>query len=99
MSGYDIVSDPDLLNKIDVAAKCLVEYFKSNFKSAPKSIEAKYNFDNINSFKNLDDAMGAFYHANAGWGKGYNELVADSTGGRAKSFKYVGPIYNTYLKA
>ena len=99
LSGYDIVSDPDLLNKIDVAAKCLVEYFKSNFKSAPKSIEAKYNFDNINSFKNLDDAMGAFYHANAGWGKGYNELVADSTGGRAKSFKYVGPIYNTYLKA
>ena len=98
LSGHDIVGDPDLLNKIDVAAKCLVEYFKANIKSAPASIESKYNFSDINSFKNLDDAIGAMYHANAGWGKGYNEIVADSTGGRAKAFKYVGPLYNTYLK-
>lgn len=98
LSGHDIVGDPDLLNTIEVAAKCLVEYFKSNIKSAPASIESKYNFSDMNSFKNLDDAMGAMYHANAGWGKSYGEIVADSTGGRAKAFKYVGPLYNTYLK-
>jgi hypothetical protein len=98
LSGYDIVVDPDLLNTIDVASKCLVEYFKSNIKAAPTKMEYKYNFTDINSFKNLDDAMGAFYHANAGWGKDYSEIVADSTGGRKKAFKYVGPIYNTYLK-
>ena len=98
LSGHDIVGDPDLLNTIDVAAKCLVEYFKANIKSAPASIESKYNFSDMNSFKNLDDAMGAMYHANAGWGKSYGEIVADSTGGRAKAFKYVGPLYNTYLK-
>lgn len=98
LSGYDIVNDPDLLNTIDVASKCLVEYFKSNFKSAPSSIKSKYNFNSINSFENLDDAMGAFYHANAGWGKTYSEIVSDPTGGRAKAFRYVGSIYNTYLK-
>lgn len=98
LSGYDIVNDPDLLNTIDVAAKCLAEYFKSNFKDAGNVVKSKYNFTNINSFEKLDDAMGAFYHANAGFGTSYSQIVADSTGGRAKAFKYVGPIYNTYLK-
>ena len=98
LSGYDIINDPDLLNTIDVAAKCLVEYFKTNFKSAPSSIKSKYNFSSINSFDNLDDAIGAFYHANAGFGTSYSKIVADVTGGRAKAFRYVGPLYNTYLK-
>jgi predicted chitinase len=96
LSGYDIISDPDLLNRIDVAAKCLAEYFKNNFNKAPNDIKSRYNFTDINSFKNLNDATGAFYHANAGWGKSYSEIVADSTGGRAKSFKYVGNLYETY---
>jgi putative chitinase len=96
LSGYDIISDPDLLNTIEVAAKCLVEYFKSNFKQSPSSIKSQYNFTDINSFKNLKDATGAFYHANAGWGKSYSEVVADSTGGRKKAFNYVGNIYETY---
>ena len=95
-SGYDIIKDPDLLNTIDVAAKCLVEYFKNNFNKAPNDIKSRYNFTDINSFKNLNDATGAFYHANAGWGKPYSEIVADSTGGRAKAFKYVGNLYETY---
>lgn len=98
LSGYDIINDPDLLNTIDVAAKCLVEYFKSNFKKAGSAMKSKYNFTNINSFEKLDDAMGAFYHANAGFGTSYGTIIADATGGRAKAFKYVGPIYNTYLK-
>jgi hypothetical protein len=96
LSGYDIIKDPDLLNTVEVAAKCLVEFFKSNFNSAPKSIKNSYNFTNINSFTNLKDATGAFYHANAGWGKSYSEVVADSTGGRKKAFSYVGNLYETY---
>ena len=97
LSGYDIISDPDLLNTVDVAAKCLVEYFKSNFSDASKNIKSKYNFTDINSFKSLKDATGAFYHANAGFGKSYSEIVADSTGGRAKAFSYVDKLYNDYL--
>lgn len=96
LSKIDIVSDPDLLNKVDVAARCLVEYFKSNFKKAPSDIKGRYKFSDINSFKSLEDATGAFYHANAGWGKSYSEIIADSTGGRKKAFNYVGQLYNTY---
>lgn len=96
LSKYDIVRNPDLLNTIDVAAKCLVEYFKNNFSKAPNDIKDRYNFKNINSFTNLTDATGAFYHANAGWGKSYSEVVADSTGGRKKAFSYVKNIYETY---
>jgi putative chitinase len=93
---HDIVNNPDLLNDIEVAADCLASYFKSNFQKAPQSIKTRYNFKDVNSFKNLDDATGAFYHANAGWGKSYEEIVADSTGGRKKSFNYVGTLYNNY---
>ena len=98
LSGYDIVGDPDSLNKVDVAAKCMVEFFKFNFKNASSSNKDRYNFTDINAFKSLNDATGAFYHANAGFGKSYSEIVADSTGGRAKAFDYVGNLYNKYLK-
>lgn len=96
LTGVDIVYDPDLLNTVPVAAKCLVAYFTRNFSSS-SARRKDYNFTDINSFKNLDDAVGAFYHANAGWGKSVSEVKADSAGGRAKSFKYAGPLYNTYL--
>jgi predicted chitinase len=94
--GVDIVGDPDLLNTVDVAAKCVVAYFKRNIKKAPDSIKSRYHFTDINSFANLNDATGAIYHANAGWGKSYSEIVADSTGGRKKAFDKSGPLYNTY---
>jgi len=97
LSGHDIVGDPDLLNTVDVAAKCLVEYFKSNFSDASKNIKSKYNFTDINSFKSLKDATGAFYHANAGFSKSFDEIVADSTGGRGRSFSYVEKLYKDYL--
>jgi putative chitinase len=93
---HDILNNPDLLNDIEVAADCLASYFKSNFQKAPQSIKTRYNFTDVNSFKNLNDATGAFYHANAGWGKSYEEIVADSTGGRKKSFNYVGTLYDNY---
>jgi len=99
LSGYDIVKDPDLLNTIEVAAKCLAEYFKANFKNASKDIKSTYKFTDINSFKSLDDAVGAFYHANAGFGTSYNAIVADPTGGRKKAFAYAGPLSNTYGSA
>lgn len=95
-TGLNIVNDPDLLNTVDAAAKCVIAFFKSGVNSAPASMKKMYNFTNINSFTNLDDATGAIYHANAGWGKSYSEVVADSTGGRKKAFTAAGPLYNTY---
>lgn len=95
-TGYDIVKDPDLLNTIEVAAACAVSYFKTGINAAPNSIKRQYSFTDVNSFKNLDDATGAMYHCNAGFGHSFADVVADSTGGRAKAFKNAGPLYNTY---
>jgi predicted chitinase len=98
-TGLNLVADPDLLNTVDAAAKCVVAYFKRNIKNASSSIKSQYHFTDVNSFANLNDATGAMYHANAGWGKKYSEIVADSTGGRKKAFANAGPLYNTYQSA
>lgn len=95
-TGLDFIKDPDLLNTVDGAAAALIAYFKRNIKKANSDIKKRYNFTDINSFANLNDATGAIYHANAGWGKSYSEIVADSTGGRKKAFNASGPLYNTY---
>jgi putative chitinase len=95
-TGLNFIKDPDLLNTVDGAAAALIAYFKRNIKKANGDIKKRYNFTDINSFSNLNDATGAIYHANAGWGKSYSEIVADSTGGRKKAFNAAGPLYNTY---
>lgn len=97
-TGYDIISDPDSLNKVEVASKCMVEFFKSGFKNPGKANKDRYNFTDINSFKNLKDAIGAFYHANAGFGTSFSKIKADATGGRAKAFKYSGYFHDKYHK-
>lgn len=96
LTGLDLVNDPDLLNTIEAAAKCVVLYFKSGINGAPKFAKTQYNFTDINSFKNLQDAVGACYHANAGFGNSTEHILADVTGGRAKAFKNSTPLYNTY---
>ena len=96
LTGLDLVNDPDLLNTIEAAAKCVVLYFKSGVNGAPKFAKTQYNFTDINSFKNLQDAVGACYHANAGFGNSMEHILADVTGGRAKAFKNSTPLYNTY---
>ena len=97
-TGFDIVSDPESVNKIEVATKVLVEYMKYKFEKEVTSFAKKtYNFTDINSFKNIDDAVGAVYHANAGFGTSYKKILKDATGGRALSFKYVNKFYEDYL--
>jgi putative chitinase len=89
-TGHKIVEDPDLLNTIDVASDCIVAYFLERMGHMPNKFKTQYNTSGINDFKTLNDALGAIYHANAGWGNSYSLLVADSTGGRRKAF-LVGP--------
>jgi predicted chitinase len=97
-TGIDIVSDPESVNKIEVATKVLVEYMKYKFEKEVTSFAKKtYNFTDINSFKNIDDAVGAVYHANAGFGTTYKKILKDATGGRALAFKYVSKFYEDYL--
>lgn len=102
--GIDVINDPDLLNTVEVAAKCLVEYMKINLKGLSPSDVGKtkireiYNFNgDMNSFTSLDDAVAAIFHANAGVGQSYNKyILPDKWGGRKKSFAAAGPLYKKY---
>jgi len=82
--GVDLVKYPHLVNDSKVAAKITVQYFKNAFASASKTTLAKYNSTGINDFKNIKDSSGAFYHANAGFGKSFEAIAADPTGGLKK---------------
>jgi putative chitinase len=93
-TGHKIVADPDLLNTINVASDCIVAYFLERMSGMPGKLKNQYNTSgDINDFKTLDDAVGAIYHANAGWGNSYSLLVSDSTGGRRKAFSAAPSLY------
>jgi len=93
-TGHKIVADPDLLNTINVASDCIVAYFLERTSVMPSKFKTQYHTSgDINDFKTLDDAIGAIYHANAGWGNSYSLLVADSTGGRKKAFSAAPSLY------
>ena len=78
--GVDIVSNPDLVNRIDVAAKVLIDYFLREFK--------KQNI-NINSFSDTATALKRVFEANRGFAKGSIDNVADVTGGYAKALSRI----------
>lgn len=82
--GIDLVKNPELVNRPDVAAAVAVQYFINAFNSAPKATLLKYNSTGINDFKNQRDSVNAFYHANAGFGKSTAAIEADKTGGLQK---------------
>lgn len=98
--GYDLEFNPDLLStNAVVAADSLIQYFKDTFETAKRLGKlAQYNSTGINDFKNTTDSLGAFYHANAGWGKTKAQIVADPTGGLAKSKSTVDDFYTIVSK-
>jgi predicted chitinase len=77
--GVDLVNNPDLLNNVDIASKALIQFFKNKFSESNNKLYL-YNSKSINDFKDLNNAVLASYHANAGWG---NSISTDSTGGKA----------------
>jgi predicted chitinase len=65
--SVDIVSNPDQLNDIEVAAEVAVLYFLEASKSP--EMKQKYGVNDLNAFKDQKTAIKALAHANAGWGK------------------------------
>lgn len=80
----DLVNNPDLLNKPEISARAAAIYFIDRFLNNAGKLKY-YNAKNINDFKTIDDAVGAFFHANAGWGKSFEAIKADVTGGLARA--------------
>lgn len=98
--GYDLEFNPDLLStNATVAADSLIQYFKDTFETAKRLGKlAQYNSTGINDFKSAQDSVGAFYHANAGWGKTAAAIQADPTGGLAKAKSTVNDFYTLVSK-
>lgn len=72
----DIVSNPDSLNDVDVAAEVAVLYFLD--RASSPLMKQKYGVGDINGFKDQDTAIKAMTNANAGWGSNAEKEVEKS---------------------
>jgi putative chitinase len=64
--SVNIVTNPESLNELDVAAEVAILYFLD--RASNKIMAQKYGTQNINGFKDQSTANKAMAHANAGWG-------------------------------
>lgn len=92
--GVDLVNNPDKVNQLQTATDVLLQYFIDKFNSAPPDKLNAYNTNDINGFKNIEDSIGAFYHANAGWGKSVSSVKNDGTGGFIKAKDRANGFYD-----
>jgi predicted chitinase len=86
--GVDLEKNPEKINDPNIASLALIQYFVDRFHDKANKL-AEYNATGINTFKSALDAVGAFYHANAGWKHSTASIKADPTGGRAKALARV----------
>jgi putative chitinase len=95
--GLDLVADPNLVLNPAVASQVAAEFAKQGFKQLKSNgkLSSYGNAKDINDFNNLNDAVEAFYHANAGTGKSvaYIKGRKDNTGGMTKALSRVESIY------
>lgn len=102
--GLDLVSDPNLVLNPAVASQVAAEFAKQGFKQLKSNRKLlSYNANDINDFNNTNDAVEAFYHANAGTGKSvaYIKGRKDNTGGMTRALSRVNSIFefvNDWLK-
>jgi putative chitinase len=97
--GVDIVSNPDLVNNPEVAAKIAIAFFIDGTQALKRLGKLKlYNAENINDFKNLTDAILGIYHVNAGIGKKVNNIKSlqnkDTLGGFTKAKARIEDLFN-----
>ena len=92
LTGHNLIDNPDKLNEIPVAADVAVAYFKNQFASPNNRLSA-YSSTGINDFSNVKDSTLAFYHANAGWGKTPQQIMADTTGGLKRALDRAPEFY------
>ncbi|MBL4703400.1 MAG: hypothetical protein JKY54_02705 [Flavobacteriales bacterium] len=88
----DVVKNPDRLNEMPVATDALIGFFKRAFSKSNAKL-SEYNMKDINDAKSTQDAVGAAYHANTGWGKSKAQIDSDNTGGHKKATERVDEFY------
>jgi predicted chitinase len=77
LGSIDIVKNPELLEKPDVAAEFAILYFVDTFKRHNK---------NPNDYSDLDSAVTDYIRANAGWGTSLDGAVVSAGLQKAKAF-------------
>lgn len=80
-SGVDIVSNPELLNNSESAAKVVAAFMKKgiiDLKSSGKLL--KYGATGPNDFQDITNAVFAYYHVNSGTGKSVSKIKESYTG-------------------
>lgn len=91
----NIVKYPDSVNNPSIAAEVLAGYYVSRWRTIQDKHKNYYNTsDDINDFSSLEDAVGAIYHANAGWGHSFSKLEKDPTGGKKKTLHRAPAFFN-----
>lgn len=93
--SVDLENNPEILRtNPTVAADAFIQYFIDGMETGKRLGKlAQYHSTGINDFKNTTDSLGAFYHANAGWGHTTQQIQADPTGGLAKARSTVNDFY------
>jgi len=84
-TGIDFVKNPELIEYFDNAVQACIADMENRIEKCPADLMTEYKIKNAKQFKNLDDAVNYFYHANAGWGRTLEYIKNDHTGGRAKA--------------
>lgn len=82
--SVNIVSNPEQLNDPEVAAEFAVLYFVEELKN-PK-VKQLYGSNDPNGFSDLDTALKAVFHVNAGLGSSLTTPLAQETFAKSSSF-------------
>lgn len=88
--GVNLVANPDLANKPDIAARIVAAYMLSQFKKNASIVSDRYGVKHINDFKDTTTAVNAFYNANAGFGK---DTSRTNTQGKTEALGAVKDLY------
>lgn len=91
--NVDLEENPDLITEPYVAARAAAAYFWDRTNDASTEFKNYYKYTSINSFSDLNTAVAAMYHVNAGTGKSIEKILADVTGGRKKAFTFAPYFY------
>ena len=90
LTGYPILSNPDLVETPKVAAAVNAEYFKSAFNARKSKINSIWGVSDYNQIKNLKDATNIAYGLNAGK---LTNLASDTTGGYQRALDAMNSYY------
>ncbi len=89
--GVDLVTYPDKLNQIPVAAKVCAKFFQNSLKNGLKVLINRYGVSNLNDIKEPLIGLKVAVNANAGWGKDTRDSFTEKA-----AIKYLDEVTQVY---